>query len=88
MIAPEDEALWLARYRGPQPEASLAYAKRLACEYAELHTSGMPHWVQAGVASLHFKNAHPLADDGDKRLIRISIDVLLTLGRMAKEATP
>jgi hypothetical protein len=84
MIEPNDEALFRRRYRGPQCEGNLAYAKRLACEYAELHAAGMPSWVQAGVAALHFRHVS-MMDVGEKQLLRISIDVLLAVGRACSD---
>lgn len=86
LITAEDEALFRRRYRGPQCDASLSYAKQLACQYANEHADGMPDWVQFGVAALHFRHCY-MADVGDRQLLRISIDVLLSVGKIARGVT-
>lgn len=79
LITQLDEEAFRRRYRGPQCEGSLTYAKRTANEYAEQHAGGMPEWVRLGVAALHFRYCYTL-DTGDRQLIRIGIDTLLAVG--------
>src|SRR3546814_10718455 len=64
-LSPEDETLFRRRFRGPHCDAHLAHARRLACEYAQLHAAGMPDWVHAGVAALHFRHCY-FNDVGEK----------------------
>lgn len=80
MITPEDEVLFRRRYRGPQCEGNLTYAKQQATAYAELHAGCMPEWVRIGVAALHFRHVS-MMDAGEKKLLRIGIDCLLAVGR-------
>jgi hypothetical protein len=87
LISEQDEAAFRRRYRGPQCEGDLAYAKKTANEYAERYAAAMPDWVQFGVAALHFRHCY-MTDVGDRALLRIGIDTLLYMGRAcANEAS-
>lgn len=79
LITPEDEAAFRRRYRGPNCEGNLAYAKAQAVAYAERYAAGFPDWVQHGIAALHFRHCYT-PDTGERVLLRISIDCLLELG--------
>src|SRR3546814_8446257 len=85
-LSPEDETLFRRRFRGPHCDAHLAHARRLACEYAQLHAAGMPDWVHAGVAALHFRHCY-FNDVGEKQHLRAGIDSLLGVGRRSEEHT-
>src|SRR3546814_587385 len=84
-LSPEDETLFRRRFRGPHCDAHIAHARRLACEYAQLHAAGMPDWVHAGVAALHFRHCY-FNDVGEKQHLRAGIDSLLGVGRAFKNA--
>lgn len=80
MITPENEALFAKRFKGPHMAGSMAYAKAQACAYAERYAAGMPEWVAAGIAALHFRYT-AATDVGDRVLLRLGIDCLLAVGR-------
>lgn len=86
LITEHDEAAFRRRYRGPQCEGNLEYAKQTASQYAERYADGMPDWVRLGVAALHFRHCY-MTDVGDRKLLRIGIDTLLLIGGSCRNET-
>ena len=83
MLSQDEIDYYRAKLRGPDVDTRITNALANAREYVETYAADMLPMIQAGVARAVFLyTIQP--DDGERELLRMSIDNLIQLGRATK----